>query len=241
MWLREGDQAVCDQIAQHGTYEPDVLKAIETEVRPGMTVADAGAHVGFFTLHMARLVGPSGRVYAFEPDPENFAVLKENAGRFTNIVAEPAALTDGPGEAVLSLNQSENKGDNRLWHGDPNNPEIVVKTTSLDSYFECIGVEFVKADIQGCEYAMLKGARATLAKADRLSMVAEYDKGLTMSGFGVGPGEFMALCGELGLSVSLLDGTRIADAESLDRVGASWFNLLLRKRVAQRLETREAP
>ncbi len=241
MWLREGDQAVCDQIAQHGTYEPDVLGAIQREVRAGMRTVDAGAHVGFFTLHMARLVGPLGRVYAFEPDPENFAILKANAKDAGNIMAEPAALTDGPGKAVLSLNQSENKGDNRLWHADPSNPEVLVPTTSLDAYFEGTSVEFVKADIQGCEYLMLKGAVKTVLRAARLTMVVEYDKGLMMDGFDVGPEAFMTLCDELELSVSLLDGTRIADAESLDSVAATWFNLLLRKRVAQRLETREAP
>lgn len=243
MWLREGDRAVCDQIAQHGTYEPDVLAVIERElllllprseeVRTGITAVDAGAHVGFFTLQMAKLLGRSGRVYAFEPDPENFSILKENVKDTANIVAEAAALTDGPGEATLSLNQGENKGDNRLWHVD-NWLQAKVPTTSLDAYFAGAGVDFVKADIQGCEYAMLKGARATVAKAERLVMVAEYDKELTKSGFGIGPREFMAVCGELALSVELLDGTPIATSESLEDVEASWFNLVLRK-------TRRAP
>ncbi len=226
MWLREGDHAVSEQISQHGTYEPDLLDVIEKELASGMRAVDAGAHVGFFTLHMARLVGPSGRVYAFEPDPENFAVLKRNAGQFSNIVVEPAALTDTAGEAVLSLNQSENKGDNRLWHADPSNPEVVVPTTSLDAYFEGTSVDFVKADIQGCEYVMLKGAVKTVLRAARLTMAVEYDPGLLASGFAVTPSQFWNLCGELGVSVSLLDGTRLRDAQSLP---ANWTNLVLRK------------
>jgi len=48
------------------------------EVKPGQTVLDIGASIGFFTLLLARLVGPSGRVFAFEPDTVSFALLKAN-------------------------------------------------------------------------------------------------------------------------------------------------------------------
>lgn len=227
MWLREGDQAVCDQIAQHGTYEPEVLAVLERELLLGMTAVDAGAHVGFFTLHMARLVGGSGRVYAFEPDPWNYEVLKRNSETLTNITAEPLAVAEKVGEALLSLNQSENKGDNRLWHADPHNPEVSVHTTSLDAYFNGQrGPDFVKADIQGCEYLMLKGATETVRKAERLAMVVEYDRGLMESGFGVRPEDFYRLSRELGLSIRLLDGSPVEDPSFLPY---DWTNLILRK------------
>src|SRR5690348_3921247 len=52
-----------------GTHEPDLQPALPRLVQPGMTAYNLGAHIGFFALALSRLVGPSGKVLAFEPDP----------------------------------------------------------------------------------------------------------------------------------------------------------------------------
>src|SRR5258707_1235512 len=54
-----------------GQYEPDEIRFVRGLLQPGDAVIDAGAHIGFFTMHMAAAVGPSGRVYAFEPLDRN--------------------------------------------------------------------------------------------------------------------------------------------------------------------------
>ena len=61
-----------------GTAERPLQAALQRELRPGATFFDIGANVGFVTLIAARLVGPSGRVVAFEPVPENVAAIREN-------------------------------------------------------------------------------------------------------------------------------------------------------------------
>ena len=61
-----------------GMAERPLQSALQRELRPGATFFDIGANVGFVTLIAARLVGPSGRVVAFEPVPENVAAIREN-------------------------------------------------------------------------------------------------------------------------------------------------------------------
>lgn len=61
-----------------GSYEIAKQKKIVELVRPGMVCWDVGAHVGFYTLLFAELVGPKGRVFAFEPVSSNLALLRRH-------------------------------------------------------------------------------------------------------------------------------------------------------------------
>ena len=58
------------------TYEPEVWKRLMGDIRVGDTVADVGAYIGIYTIPLAKRVGPSGKVVAFEPDPENLRALE---------------------------------------------------------------------------------------------------------------------------------------------------------------------
>jgi protein-L-isoaspartate O-methyltransferase len=71
----EKDIWVSGMLAKGMAYEPFETQWIEYFVRPGDVVLDVGAHIGYYTLLLSRLVGDQGRVYAFEPDPSNFALL----------------------------------------------------------------------------------------------------------------------------------------------------------------------
>ena len=61
-----------------GEAEPEVQQLLAELIEPGQTVYDVGANIGFFTILCSRLVGPEGRVYAFEPIPQNLAALRHN-------------------------------------------------------------------------------------------------------------------------------------------------------------------
>ena len=62
-----------------GAYEPELQDAIGRHIRPGMVVYDVGANVGYISLMLARAVGESGRVLAFEPLPANAERIRRNA------------------------------------------------------------------------------------------------------------------------------------------------------------------
>jgi FkbM family methyltransferase len=86
-------------------YEAGTTRLFQVLLKPGMTVVDVGAHIGYYTVLASRLVREEGRVYAFEPDPDTFAVLIENikTKAIPNVLPIQKAVADRIGDAILYL------------------------------------------------------------------------------------------------------------------------------------------
>lgn len=86
-------------------WEHESLAWCRRVVQPGVTVVDAGAHIGYYTRLLAEMVGPSGRVLAFEPHPESVAVLRRNVAgrRYRHVETCDRALSDHSGAAALHV------------------------------------------------------------------------------------------------------------------------------------------
>lgn len=87
-----------------GTYEKETVRLIKKMVRPGMTVIDGGAHAGYFTRLLSNLVGPLGRVLAFEIHPDTLKLLRHNTRSLANVEIISAAL--GPSDGIATLYES---------------------------------------------------------------------------------------------------------------------------------------
>ncbi len=150
--------------------------AISRLVGPGMLVVDAGANLGLYSLLMSRLVGPTGRVVAFEPDPDLFALLKENciANGATNVECNPLALGSKPDRMQLHR-PTLNSGDNHL--GSRGNAafrsSVAVDVATLDSLMPGIRPDFIKVDVQGWELHVLRGMEGTLRAAENVGIFLE--------------------------------------------------------------------
>lgn len=157
--------------------ERESVKSCRRLIRPGMTVADVGAHIGYYTRLLSELVGPSGRVFAFEPEPENHAVLVANlaANRYRNVEASDAAVSDRVGTATLHL--SPGSSNHSLLSGYTQAQGArEVRTVTLDSFLSDRGVErldFVKIDVEGAEPLVLAGMLRTISRSPALSMLVE--------------------------------------------------------------------
>src|SRR5688572_14717584 len=134
-------------------------------VNPGDVVFDIGANVGDVTLHFAKLVGESGAVYSFEPDPVNFRRLSENISRnnFKNTHPVNMGLGNLPGKFKMALFRKDNRGMTRIVKDVPQLEEFTeVEVTTLDNFFKSKnlvkGVQLVKIDVEGYETFVLKGA-----------------------------------------------------------------------------------
>ncbi|MGH7424839.1 MAG: FkbM family methyltransferase, partial [Candidatus Methylomirabilales bacterium] len=141
-------------LAIYGIHEPFQTEFVSSVVKEGDVVVDAGAHIGYYTLIFAKLVGPEGRVFAFEPDPGNFSLLKKNveANGYQNVVVENRALGDETGKIRLYLS-SVHAGDHRTYDVGESRPWVVVDCVRLEDYMrdrDC-EVDLVKMDIQGAE------------------------------------------------------------------------------------------
>ncbi|WP_022683294.1 FkbM family methyltransferase [Sphingobium bisphenolivorans] len=157
--------------------ERGVMTSLPRLIRPGDTVIEAGAHIGYVSLYLADLVGPLGRVYAFEPSSDNLCYLTANVAPFAQIEAVPAALSDKIGIArfyieALSGQNSTLIGDygnlarnNRMAGAAEQYRETSVETVTLDQFIASRGISpsFIKIDIEGAELLALGGMKHCLS------------------------------------------------------------------------------
>jgi len=170
-------------------YEPQLVQALARLVRPGFVCVDAGANVGVLTLHLARLVGPEGRVVAFEAAPENAEQLRANVALnpelLSRVVVEQAAVTDGTARSIDLF--PGRGGGHSGWtvsehfaaRSDVVATERIptrVRAISLDHYFPpSARLDLVKMDIEGGEAEALPGMSRLMREA-RPIVVLEFHR-----------------------------------------------------------------
>lgn len=164
-------------LSKHRVFEPFETEIIKREIKPGDVVVDIGANIGYYTLIFARLVGPEGKVYAFEPDPANFELLRANvaANGYENVVLEQKAVSDRLGETKLHLSPG-NMGDHRLYDSKDGRRAILVEVVKLDDYFKCSKpeIDFIKMDIQGSEPGAFSGMFSIVQNNANLKLATEF-------------------------------------------------------------------
>jgi FkbM family methyltransferase len=172
---RDDDHVVGGVIRHDGLWEPIETALAVHGIGVGDTVADVGAHVGYFSIVASRLVGPSGHVFAFEPEAANFELLKANCilNGCQNVRVQRCALADHNGVANLALS-STNSGDHRLGTAETRGSQLVEVRCFDDWRASEIQVDFLKIDVQGCEVAVLKGMVNTIGRStDKLAAIVE--------------------------------------------------------------------
>jgi FkbM family methyltransferase len=143
-------------------------------LQPGMTVVDAGAHLGSFALLASQLVGDEGRVYAVEPISAEYLRRCVADNQLGNVEVCPVALADEDGE--LSLQLSTQSGMHSAVIG-PSQRTITVPKRTLDGLVAEWGlasVDFIKVDVEGYEPQVLQGARETIARFRPVLALAAY-------------------------------------------------------------------
>jgi FkbM family methyltransferase len=168
------------QSYQDGDYEPQLTAWFIRTVRPGWTIVDAGANIGYYTLLASRAVGPSGRVFAFEPDPTNFEYLLRNIelNQCRNVHPLRLALSDHAG--IFSFRRDRFRAEGHLVEGIPTGQDMIsVESVRLDSFLEkqhVTVVHLMKFDIEGGEPAALRGVTRIAAGSPGLRLVIEYNR-----------------------------------------------------------------
>ncbi len=163
----------------NGVYEEFETSIVKKEVNRGDVVIDIGANIGYYTLIFAKLVGEKGKVFAFEPDPTNFQLLKKNVeiNGFHNVILEQKALSDNSGKMMLSLNDKNTAGHYLNFENQDTTNSVEVDILSLDEYFlnKNIDINFIKMDVEGAESNVIKGMPNILKNSKDLKMIVEYN------------------------------------------------------------------
>jgi len=172
-------------------FEPDEVSLVKRVIKPGQVVLDIGANIGYYTLLFSRLVGDAGKVIAFEPDPDNAALLIQNlaANQCQNVTVHQVAT--GARQAILRLYQcAENAGMHRAYNSICCTTDYrSVTSVAIDQFLENESqIDFLKMDIEGYEYFALQGMQAILEeKAPKIlvefSPFALAEAGVTTTAF----------------------------------------------------------
>ncbi|MEU6125004.1 FkbM family methyltransferase [Streptomyces sp. NPDC047123] len=176
-WGQEMTIALPEEVSislhRRGYVDYDLTAFLLSHLRPGMTVLDVGAHIGYYTMLSAALVGSGGTVVAFEPTPSTLTVLRANAARLPQISVVPSAVWSRRDELVfydrgLGYSAYNSAFEARLpdvvRRRVPSEP-IPVDAVSLDDHVAAAGlaVDFVKIDAESAEAHVLAGMRDLLA------------------------------------------------------------------------------
>ena len=212
--------------------EATFVALLKSSIGAGMTVVEAGAHIGYVTLQAARAVGPSGRVFAFEANPRAVPLIERNLtvnGLDEQVTVVPLALADVPGRQAFFLSGG---GDTSSLHEPEGAVErIEVTVTTLDAWLDpTVRVDVVKLDIEGGEVAALRGMRETLARAGQdLTVFAECNPSM-LSRSGSSSSELVESLQAQGLDVRWIDESR-GSTRPLDEADLShgYVNLYCRR------------
>ncbi len=185
MYIICRDWAVAPTMIFAHSWEPEETRICKQCVKEGMTVVDAGAYIGYYSLLTSRLVGNKGKVYAFEPSPESLSILRKNIkiNNCKNIQVVEKALTDKIGYAsyYLAHNNPSNSSTVEIleYH-----EKIEVPTTTLDEVMGNKRVDVIKMDIEGGERAALNGMTKVIRNNPDLVMLVEvYLQGIVSAGW----------------------------------------------------------
>jgi FkbM family methyltransferase len=185
-----------------GTLEPPVQEALRRLLAPGDVFYDVGANVGFFTILGARLVGPEGRVVAFEPVPACARAVGHNIAlndfAHAEIREEAVGASSGRAQLLVVGEASWSHLASTGRHADVRD-EIDVTVVSIDELVEAGTIpppDVLKIDTEGAELQAITGMRATI-EHHRPAIVCELHDTNT---------EFLALMDELDYTTTNLDG-----------------------------------
>ncbi len=252
MYINTDDRGIAPMLLMDGVMEKYETELVRKMVKEGMVVVDIGANIGYYTLIAAKLVGKSGIVYAFEPEPTAYELLCKNivVNGYTNVVPIQEAVSNKHGKIKFWVDKagiaiSSIAKDNVLAFSKvpvdkvSEKPRFIeMETITLDEFLKDLSdkVDFIKIDTQGAEGLIIDGAERVL-RDNNLKITMEFwPDGLR--NLGTDPLELLCKLQKYGFKIKLINEREQAlePIEPLEfcraiskKSGHQEFNLLLEK------------
>jgi FkbM family methyltransferase len=200
-------------------HEKETTELLKKIVKEGNLFVDLGANMGYFTLLAAKLVGPQGKVFSFEPEPKNYRCLLKNIeiNNYKNVIALQKAVSDRKGKTRLYIcdydsgHHTINKFDGIESYSRgrfTRKHSIEIETITLDDFFKNQedSIDIIKMDIEGAEALALTGMDNILRKNKKLKMIVEFFP-LLIRKMGNSPEEFIRkLLEDYQFSINIIPG-----------------------------------
>ena len=206
MFLGEGDP---HSISIEGVFGELDTETIKNSIKKGDIVVDVGANIGYYTLIAAKIVGDKGKVFAFEPEPKNFEILRKNVeiNGYHNVILEQKGVSDVNKELKLYL--SKGIGCHSIIPNVNTTTQVIpIESVKLDDYFRELNlvdkIDFMKIDTEGAEFRILNGMNAILKQSIHLKIFTEFNKDFIVE-YGTEPKDMLNLLLDNGFKISYVD------------------------------------
>jgi len=208
----EGNRIYLDKqdslfLSIRGYHEKTATRIAKEHIKEGDTVIDIGANIGYYTLLFAKWVGPSGKVYAFEPEPSNFQLLEKNveANNYENITIFQKAVSDKNDKLSFYISD-ESSAANQLFKPKKFSKIIEVDSIKLDEFLPPDQkIDFIKIDIQGAEGTAIKGMNSLLEHNPNTIIMQEWWPD-AIKKYNMDSDEHLKILEKLGYSFYEIDG-----------------------------------
>ncbi len=205
----EQDKHVSRRIREEGIWEPYETSLVLQLLQPGHVFVDVGANIGYFSLLAATRVGGSGAVFAFEPDPGNYALLAASANHnhLAHIIyAEQAGLAETAGEAKLYLSE-DNFGDHQIFATGTARDSKPISLLRGSDFLSprTQRLDLLKVDTQGSEFGVMKGLMPLLQEQKEPTRIIIELTPLSLRQCGSSGRALITLLAELGQPLWIID------------------------------------
>jgi len=199
-------------------WEPYTEELFQDSIKPGATVLDIGAHHGYFSILAARRAGAEGKVYAIEPAPENFQILKKNIelNNLTNVIPVNKAASDSNANTSFFIAKPNDVQGSLFPTLRTDEYSVPVECITIDELLSGESVDVVKMDIEGAEPFALKGMTKTLSASPNIVLFLEFH-GPWLKRAGVEPQDFLDQLKQSGFECQLInDGRKLLQPLKLE-------------------------
>lgn len=161
----------------HNFYgEPGTAALVKSILKEGMTFIDIGANVGTYSYMASKIVGDTGRVFAFEPHPGCFSILKKITKKCKNIIAYQKAVSDKEGIIKFHIS-TNNSAAHSIYGSEEKSNAINVESVRLDDIFkdENKKIDLILMDVEGAEPSVIDGMKFLLSTNSNMQIITEFN------------------------------------------------------------------
>lgn len=170
-----------------GRYEAKEIELMQSFLRPGQTIVDVGANVGYLTRSFARAAGNLGKVFAFEPNPLIFSLLEKNVSGFPQVAVFNLGLSTEAGELPLFMagrdysvaSFAREYPETHVFYQESGQINSVrAELVAGDQFMKGLGlakIDILKVDVEGWELNVLAGLEKTIEASRHLTVFCEFN------------------------------------------------------------------
>ncbi len=178
LFVEAGENVVSSSIRLHGGWQPQIELLLQRIVKPGSRVLHLGGHIGHFDVLMGKLMGSTGSVDVFEPNPETFGILKKNIELHAlghMVTAHNMGAWSSTVSSTLYITEGNSGGSSTFDYMKDNQVTATgVELVKLDDYLPHAVYDIVFLDVEGAELHALNGAREILSRSPDAIIVMEW-------------------------------------------------------------------